>query len=456
VDRVLVELRRHAAAGAPGNALPSVRELVTELGVSPVTVSRALAELARQGVVVTRPGAGTFIAERPRLQPRASFDWQVVTLGAAPVVSDLELLVGEAAPRSLVLNNGYMDASLQPAAELARAARRVLGGPGAWGRAPLDGLLELRSWFATQAAPDVRASDVLLVQGGQAAIGTALRAVAQPGDSVLVESPTYLGAIAALRAAGLRPVPVPVDERGLRVDFLDAAFASTGARVLYLQPCFSNPTGTLLGPERQVEVLRLARQHNAFIIEDDYCRELSHRENDSRSLLSQDSNGQVIYIRSLTKSIAPSMRVAAMVARGPVLTRLRSARIVDDFFVPRPLQEIALEFVTSSGYARHLRRLRTQLGERMRLLVRLVRERLPRARIPLVPEGGFSLWLELPPELDELGLVRSAAEAGVVISAGRTWFPAEPNGPHLRLSVAAAGLAELEEGISRIARLGVL
>jgi len=319
VDRVLVELRRHAEAGAPGGAMPSVRELITELGVSPVTVSRALSELTRQGVVVTRPGAGTFIAERPRPQPRSSFDWQVVTLGAAPVVSELELLVGEAAPRSLVLNNGYMDASLQPAAELARAARRVLAGPGAWGRAPLDGLLELRTWFATQAAPDVRASDVLLVQGGQAAIGTALRAVGKPGDSVLVESPTYLGATAALRAAGLRPVPVPTDERGLRVDFLDAAFASTGARVLYVQPCFSNPTGTILAPERQAEVLRLARQHNAFIIEDDYCRDLAYRENDSRSLLSQDSNGQVIYIRSLTKSIAPSMRVAPIRRSSPAV-----------------------------------------------------------------------------------------------------------------------------------------
>jgi DNA-binding transcriptional MocR family regulator len=129
---------------------------------------------------------------------------------------------------------------------------------------------------------------------------------------------------------------------------------------------------------------------------------------------------------------------------------------VDDFFVPRPLQEIALAFVTSAAYPKHLRQLRAELGERMRLLVALVRERLPRVRIPLVPEGGFSLWLELPPRVDEALLVRRAADARVVVSAGRPWFPAEPPGPYLRLSVAAANILEVDQGVARIAALGML
>jgi DNA-binding transcriptional MocR family regulator len=467
VDRVISELRRDAATSTPGSALPSVRALVARLGVSPVTVSRALAELARQGVVVTRPGAGTFVAEQRGMRPRESCDWQVVALGAAPLPSELELLVSEPAPRALSLSHGYMDVSLEPAAALSKAARRVLGAPGAWSRAPLDGLPALKSWFAARAGVDVDPSDVLVVQGGQAAIGTALRAVASPafargapepraGASVLVESPTYIGAMAAARAAGLTPVPVPSDGGGIRIDFLEQAFKSTSARALYLQPWFSNPTGSVLASERHAEVLRLARQHSAFVIEDDYCHDLSYRGSTPRTLFGADRHGHVIYIGSLTKSVAPSLRVAGMIARGPILTRLRSARIVDDFFVPRPLQEIALEFVTSSNYAKHQRRLRAALAERMLALVRALRGRLPSVRVPLIPEGGFSLWLELPAQVDEAQLVRRAREADVIISPGRPWFPAEPSGPHLRLSVAAANVSEIEQGIARIAGLGVL
>jgi DNA-binding transcriptional MocR family regulator len=349
-----------------------------------------------------------------------------------------------------------MDSGLEPSAALSRAARRVLDAPGAWGRAPLDGLSALRSWFAQRVAPDADAGDVLVVQGGQAAIGTALNAVTSAGAPLLVESPTYLGALAVARSAGVRPVPVPVDAGGIRIDLLEAAFAQTGARALYLQPWFSNPTGAVLAPERHTQVLRLAEQYGAFVIEDDYCRDLSYRGVEPRSLFASDPNGHTIYIGSLTKSIAPSMRVAALVARGPVLSRLRAARILDDFFVPRPLQEIALEFVTSGHYGRHLRTLRAELAERMRVLSQLIRERLPGVRIPLIPEGGFSLWLELPPRTDEALLVRRAAEARVTVSPGRAWFPAEPSGPCLRLSVAAANLLEIEQAIGRIAALGML
>jgi DNA-binding transcriptional MocR family regulator len=341
-----------------------------------------------------------------------------------------------------------------------------LGVPGACSRAPIEGLPELRRWFATRAGPAVDPGDVLVVQGGQAAVGTALRALAgsvhtrgtaeRRGGAVLMESPTSIGAMAAARAAGPTPVPVPTDAGGIRCDFLQQAFESTGAKLLYLQPWFSNPTGSLLASDRHAQVLELARRHQAFVIEDDYCRDLSRRGLEPRTLLGADRDGHVIYIRSLTKSIAPSMRVAGLIARGPIQARLRTARIVDDFFVPRPLQEIALELLTSSHYQRHRLELRSALSERKAALLRALAERLPNVRIPLVPEGGFSLWLELPSHVDEEQLVRRAREVEVILSPGRHWFPAEPSGPCLRLSVAGASVAELEEGVARVAALGLL
>lgn len=368
-----VELNRYS----PGGKLPSSRALVERYRVSPVTVTRALAQLAAEGLVVTRPGAGAFRAE-PRTATPATGDtsWQEVALSAdaatelVPRAVDASgVLVTLAAPPPGVVefNGGYLHPSLQPeralAAALARAGRR----PGAWGRPPTDGLPELREWFAREIGGSVTAADLLVTAGGQSAITTALRALAPPGSPVLVESPTYPGMLAVARAAGLRPVPVPADADGVRPELLEAAFRATGARVFVCQPLFQNPTGAVLGPERRGEVLRIARAAGAFVVEDDFAHALVHEDAPPlpAPLAAEDPDGVVVHVCSLTKATSPSLRVGALAARGPVLERLRAIQVVDSFFVPRPLQEAALELVGSPAWHRHLRAVAQELKSRM-------------------------------------------------------------------------------------------
>lgn len=242
-NRLRQELNRYS----PGGKLPSSRALVERYRVSPVTVSRALAQLAAEGLVVTRPGAGAYRAEpRPASTPAGDTSWQEVALsadGAADLVprtvnaSGVVISLAAPPPGVIEFNGGYLHPSLQPeramSAALSRAGRR----PGAWGRPPLDGLPELREWFARGIGGAVTAAEVLITAGGQAALTTALRALAPPGAPVLVESPTYPGMLAIARAAGLRPVPVPVDADGVRPPLLADAFRATGARVFVCQPC---------------------------------------------------------------------------------------------------------------------------------------------------------------------------------------------------------------------------
>ncbi len=166
-------------------------------------------------------------------------------------------------PEVIDLSGGYLHASLQPeralAAALARAGRR----PGTWSRPPVEGISELREWFARDIAGPagtLASSDVLITAGGQSALTTAVRALTACGAPILVESPTYPGLLAVARAAGLRPVPVPVDAGGVRTDLLARAFHDTGARVFVCQPLFHNPTGTTLGPQRREPVLHAARE----------------------------------------------------------------------------------------------------------------------------------------------------------------------------------------------------
>ncbi|MFI8964337.1 PLP-dependent aminotransferase family protein [Streptomyces sp. NPDC053493] len=453
------ELNRYS----PGEKLPSSRALVERHHVSPVTVTRALAQLAAEGLVVTRPGAGAYRA-RPRSTAPVTGDtsWQELALSAdsatelvprAVDASGVLVTLSAPPPGVVEFNGGYLHPSLQPeralAAALARAGRR----PGAWGRPPADGLPELREWFAREIGGSVTAAEILITAGGQSAITTALRALAPPGTPVLVESPTYPGMLAVARAAGLRPVPVPTDADGIRPDLLEAAFRATGARVVVCQPLFQNPTGAALCPERRAAVVAIARAAGAFVVEDDFARRLVHEDSAPLppTLAADDPDGVVVHVCSLTKITSASLRVGALAARGPVLERLRAIQVVDSFFVPRPLQETALELVGSPAWSRHLRAVSQELKNRRDTATAALALHLPEFAVPHVPSGGYHLWVRLPDTLPEAALLPAALRAGVAAAPGRPYFCAEPPAGHIRLSFAGvAGPAEIVEGVRRL------
>lgn len=446
---VAERLRAVAAQLRPGDRLPSTRALVAELGVGPVTVTRALAQLGAQGVVLTEPGRGTFVA--PRRPPRRlDVGWQTVALGPARVDgAGVARLLALPDPATAVLSSGYLSADLQPTRALVAAAARAVRRPGAWGRVPPAGLPELRAALAATVGFDP--ADILIVPGAQAGLSAALRALTVPGAPVLVEVPTYVGAIAAARAAGLRLVPVPTDDDGLRPELLAQAFARTGARVLYTQPTYANPTGAVLAPARRAEVIDIAAAAGAFLIEDDWARHLGIDGAAPPALVRDDTDGHVVHLMSLTKPVAPSLRIGALVARGPAAARLAAIRMVEDLFVARPLQEVAVELLGSPAWARHLATLRAALHTRRDALVAAVREHLPDATLTRVPAGGLHLWIRLPDGVDDTGIAARAARAGVLVEAGSPYFVTEPPAAHLRLTYAATTPDQLIEGIRRLA-----
>ncbi len=471
MNQLATTLRKELDRYSEGEKLPSSRALVTRHQVSPVTVSRAIAALAAEGLVTSRPGAGVFkAAARRHTGALGDVSWQEVALSADPPHAAIDagprgtdaagvLATLTAPPPEVIdLNGGYLHAALQPeralAAALARAGRR----PGTWSRPPVEGLAELRDWFARDIggpAGPLDASDVLITAGGQGALTTALRALAAPGSAVLVESPTYPGMLAVARAAGLRPVPVPVDADGVRTDLLAEAFAATRARVFVCQPLFHNPTGAVLSAQRRPDVLAVARASGAFVVEDDFARRLAHADAPALPLplAADDPDGVVVHVRSLTKAASPSLRIGALTARGPALERLRAIQVVDSFFVPRPLQETALELVGSPAWTRHLRVLSAALRERRTALLTALGSALPTLLPQQPPRGGYHLWLRLPDGTDEHAVTATALRHGVAVTAGGPYFTAEAPAPHLRLSyVSASGTAQLEEGVGRLHR----
>lgn len=439
--RIVEGVRAWIVAAPVGAQLPSTRALTAQYGASPVTVQRAMRSLAAQGLIESRPGVGTFVRGRAIARP-ADHGWQSAALGPVPsriaTVSATQRVV---APDAIALHAGYPSPQLLPERLVRAALTRAARSGTALERTPAAGLPALQAWFAAElaaagsagAAPAPR--DVLITAGSQSALSSIFGALVGAGRPVLVESPTYWGAILAAASHGVTLVPVASDADGPDPDDLDRAFRQTGARAFYAQPTYANPTGAQWSAERGLEVLEVVRRHGAFLVEDDWAHDFPI-DDEPRPLASADASGHVIYLRSLTKSTAPGLRVAAVIARGPARDRLLADRAAESMYVSGALQAAALDVVSQPAWRTHLRGVRQQLRGRRDLLLHSLREHAPLARIDTVPAGGLNLWLGLPEGTDVRAFVIECEARGVVVAAGDEWFPAEPAGPFVRLNFA--------------------
>ncbi|MEI2828009.1 MAG: PLP-dependent aminotransferase family protein [Dermatophilaceae bacterium] len=439
------------AEGRPGSALPSTRQLSRELSASPVTIGRAVAALAAAGLVHTEPGRGTFISTRPAHRS-VDASWQPMALPPARVESHTVAPLDPAyTDDSLVaLSSGYLGADLQPRQALQAAAARTIRRSDIWGPSPSTGLPGLRAAFAAEVGFD--ADDILITNGSQAGLALVLRTITTPGQAVVVENPTYAGALAAVRAAGLRPVPVPTDGDGVRPEDLDRIVARTDARVAYLQTAVSNPSGASLSRERRQTVLDVARKHQILVIDDDWARHLVLEPGMPPPLIVDDAHGHVIHISSLAKPVAPSLRIGYIAARGPALRRLHTATIADKLFVARPLQEVALEFLASPDWPRHTKRVgRTLAARRDHLLGELARL-LAVVEGPIRrPRAGYHLWVPCLAGWTSTEVTQVAHAAGIIVGDGAHAYADEPPGHNVRMSFGAVNEATTTQAIERLA-----
>ncbi|WP_425861101.1 PLP-dependent aminotransferase family protein [Arthrobacter sp. TWP1-1] len=443
-------LKLQAASMRAGDKLPSVRELSKTYGASPVTITQAITTLSALGMVRAEPGRGTFVAKM-ETPTEPDYAWQSSALGRSRVEPSRVSRPGSHGAEDVQLSWGYLAPELQPFDELRTIGVRAAKSHRAWTMAPPMGLPELRRAFAAEFSAEV--DDMLIMPGGQQSLVFAMRTLADPGSMLITESPSYPGATIAAQAAGLGLAAVPSDAEGILPDKLADALERTHAKLIYLQPCYANPTGAILSAERRVEVLALAKHHGAFIIEDDWARNLSLDGAAPPPLFTQDPDGHVVSIATLSKPAAPGLRVGAIAARGPAGERLRSARIADDMCVPPLAQEIALGLLTSGAWPRHIKRLRSGLLERRDAMVAQVHDSMPGARVVNIPTGGIHLWVRLPEGSDSTALTASAQNAGVLIGDGKHYYVDEPSAPHIRLSFSAASIQQIQAGVRRIATL---
>ncbi|MCO1596999.1 PLP-dependent aminotransferase family protein [Micromonospora sp. RHAY321] len=441
-SRIAAALREWVAAATPGARLPSTRELVARYQASPVTVQQALRTLTAQGLIESRPGVGTFVRAARTVRP-ADHGWQTAALRSPPArVHALSTALRSAPNDVIALHAGYPDRELLPERLVRSALTRAARTDAALTRPPAAGLPELQSWFAAELGAATRAGitpptpgDVVVLPGSQSGLSSIFRTLAGAGQPLLMESPTYWGAILAARQAGVLVVPVPTGPTGPDPAEVARAFRESAARVFYAQPNYANPTGAQWPAALREQVLAVVREHGAFLVEDDWAHDFGITCTPT-PVAAHDDGGHVVYLRSLTKSVSPAVRVAAVIARGPARERLLADRGAESMYVSGLLQAAALDVVTQPAWQTHLRDLRQQLGTRRDLLVAALREHAAAADVEMVPAGGLNLWVRLPEGTDVHQLAYDCERAGLIIAPGNEWFPAEPTGPFVRLNYA--------------------
>ena len=449
-----------------GARLPAERELAASLGVNRTTVSSAYHELFADGLVGGRPGRGTVVQPRPSLGVSRREDilpeplpWNEYFVALHEQARDplIRQLVALCAQKDVIsLAGGLPAPDLYPLDHFAAAIDHVLGRDGRvlLQHSPTEGHSGLREVLVTlmgERGVVASSENILVLSGSQQGLDLIARALIEPGDYVVVEAPSYLGALSAFRAAGARLLAVPMDEQGMRTDVLEGLLPRYWPRLIYTLPTFQNPSGRVMSLERRQALLSLAQQYQTAILEDDPYGELYFAEPPPPPVKSLDRQGHVIYLSTFSKLLFPGIRVGWIAAARPVVDRLASIKQFADLHTNTLAQWALTEFIRQGWLSEHVLTLRREYPIRREAMLNALRELTPRGLRWNEPLGGFYLWCHLEEGLRSRDLLELAAKHRVAFVIGEA-FHADGGGQSaFRLNYTYQTTAGIREGMRRLA-----
>ena len=294
------------------------------------------------------------------------------------------------------------------------------------------------------------AAQILPVQGGSQAFDLLLKALIDPGDVVLCESPTFLGAIQAMREYNAKLIDMPTDENGVIVEAAEELIRRHHPKLIYVIPTFQNPTGITLSLERRKALAALASKYGVVIAEDDPYRDLRYSGQALPPIQSFDEEGWVVYMSSFSKYISPGMRLGAAVVTNPLLLRkMVIGKQSADVHSPLLNQAIVDAYLRKGLMPAHLERIcgdyRLQLNAMLKGF-----EHFPAGTRHTVPEGGLFVWAELPEGMDGLKAFDAAVEAGVAFVPGTHFYPDGGHLNTLRMNFSMCDIPTIEAGMARL------
>ena len=449
----------------PGTKLPTTRALAEQAGVNPLTAARVYRRLAELGYTTATVGRGTFVRTRPPVVGAGAGDlnddgWQLAALPRrSPSYAEQMLQESFRAPDRedvIGLAAGWPDPASFPRDAVEEAGRRVLAEQmdAVLSYQPTEGALALREAIAELGLRHGFATDateIVVTTGARQALDLAARALVEPGDVAVVESPTFTGMISSFENAGARVLPIAVDERGADVGGIERILARHEVKVVALQTSCQNPTGADLSPDRRERLLALARERSFFVLEDGVYSPLRF-DGPRLPALRNQAPAHVVHVESLSKTVAGGLRIGWIAAQGPVLSRLAHLKMNSDLHSPGLTQLLAAELLRRGGYEDHVRASAAIYLQRRDAMVEALGRHLADVATWTVPQGGHNLWVTLNRPVDERLLYAEALREGVTFLPGGAAQP-EPTGrTSLRLSFSIVPPERFDEGARRLAR----
>jgi len=442
--------------------LPPERTLARSLEVSRTTVVSAYDELKAEGLVRGYVGRGTIVVGGATWMDTHPIDWPAhfSSLGRrlvqhAQPTGLLTLRRLSAQPGVISLALGLPDPTLLPPERLQQAWEAVVGrlGAAAVGTCPVQGMSAVREAITARMRERGMVIDperVVVVNGSQHGLDILLRLLAEPGDTVLVEAPTYFGALQSFLAQGVRLVGVPVDDEGMDVKRVEFMLARYRPRFIYTVPTYQNPTGATMNLERRERLLALAQQYQVPIVEDDPFGDLYFHEPPPPPIKALDRYGHVLYLSTFSKNLSPGLRVGWLVASGPLVERAALLNRVTELQPSTIGQHMVVEFARQGWLEEQIELARSVYRDRCQAMdAALRRQRLSGLRW-MVPGGGMFLWLRLPEQVDAQDLLVETGRQGVVFLPGSLMYPA--GGPRnvCRLNFSIPDREAIERGSATI------
>jgi len=449
----------HQGLYAPGDRLPSVREAARRLAMSTSTVLEAYGQLLDRGLVESRPQSGFYVRHvartpeapamsRPRVAPTA------VSVGEIA----MEVVHATADPGIVAFGSALPDLRLDAPRALVRLMTSVARSSGSRALAyeVPPGHRELRVQIARRgvdAGCSFGPDDVVVTTGCQEAVVLCLRAISNPGDTIAVESPTFYGTLQAIRSLGLRALEIPTHpETGISLESLEMAIEQFSIKGLVVTPQASNPLGYVMPDERKLALLKLLESHDVPLIEDDIYGDLVYGAPRPRAIKSWDTRSQVLLCSSVSKSIAPGLRIGWAVP-GRWVGAVNSLKLVSSMASATLPQIAVAEYLAHGGFDRHIRSARVLYRQSRDGLIDLVGKHFPRDTRVTRPGGGFVSWLELPKTVDAVALYHRALAEGISIAPGPLFSAREKYRHFIRLNFAQGWDERTTTAMVRLGRL---
>ncbi len=439
----------------PNEKLPSLRILAEELSISVLTVRKAYKWLESNGYVTVVPGKGVFISKKVKKTSPVdqSNNWQQ-TLGINIVRSQylinreqLKYDFSKAVVYPRLLPNKFLADEMQ---KLLKEDASILTTYG-----PIQGDIELRREIIKHLYEfqkiRSKAENLIITSGVQQGIDLVAQALLKPGDSIIVESPCYGGALDIFINKGIHIIPVEMDEEGIRSDLIEDMCIKFTPKLIYVNPTFQNPTGISMSNGRRKELIELAQQYHFFILEDDSFSDIYFEKAfQYYPIKYYDQSDHVIYIKGFSKTLAPGVRIAAMLANGPVLEWLLAVKASMDVGSPLLTQKAILPFLRTDRMRSHVEKLRIALQIRRDTSVEILSSLNDQLNFR-IPDGGFNLWLTFnTSNLDIFNLLRKANHENISFLPGVACFNNNTDISSFRISYSLVSENDLAEGLEKL------